>query len=117
MSAVIPRGQSKSKQPKLSKSSQESSCKKTKRQMMGGSMQHSLSGKSSQDLAATGSHVRRCCHLHRCPSFLLPTAALHSMAHVHPHRHPHLRACLSIPAIQLLRQQPASHPGCSPGQE
>ncbi|KAL4451346.1 hypothetical protein ABPG77_009418 [Micractinium sp. CCAP 211/92] len=56
MSAVLPRSKSGSKQPKLSKSSQESSCKKSKRQMMGGSMQHSLSGKSSQELAATGSH-------------------------------------------------------------
>lgn len=57
MAAVVPRSKSAAKQPKLSKSSSESSCKKSKRQMASGTMQHSLSNSSREQLAATGSHV------------------------------------------------------------
>jgi hypothetical protein len=58
MAAVLPRSQTGSKQPKLSRSSEES-CKKKSRQMVsaGGGFQHSLSGKSARELSQTGSHV------------------------------------------------------------
>ncbi|KAI3430995.1 hypothetical protein D9Q98_009397 [Chlorella vulgaris] len=59
MSAIIPRSKSGSKQPKLSRSTEQSCREKPakKRQVSSGAgVQHSLSGKSAQELSHTGSH-------------------------------------------------------------